>query len=230
MDPSEAIEVFGRKKKSSVTEELRDTLYGDMPIDAWPPPNEEAPDEFPWTLFSRARADLDAGRLPDAVKNWLNVLEQAGLETRHYLQAWHFLRNAGVGPSGAAGNPVLGVVVEVAMHEGLDLLAAYQDHSARYYNYSGAGVVWERPDDSMDALIDGLLATSADVLRQIGPWGGARPSAPKRGHVRLSFLTPGGLHFGEGPIDAISTDPKGGPVLEQATILMNALIERTRAD
>ena len=40
---------------------------------------------------------------------------------------------------------VLGVVVEVAMEKGLDLVAGYADHHARY-NYSGAAIVWERTE------------------------------------------------------------------------------------
>lgn len=63
------------------------------------------------------------------------------------------------------------------MPEGLDLLAAYSDHSARYYNYSGAGVVWEHPDTSLDSPIDELLAAARQVVEMIGPWQGARPVA-----------------------------------------------------
>jgi hypothetical protein len=218
--------VFGRKK-SSPAEELRDTLFGDMPLEAWPPGDQAT--DIPWSLFAQARADLEAGRLPDAVRNWLAVLEQPGFETRHYLQAWHFLRDVAVKPSGATGNPVLGVVVEVAMPEGLDVLAAYDDHTARYYNYSGAGVVWDRPDGSMDAQIDALIAASNGVVSEIGPWEGERPPSPPRGHMRLSFLTPAGLHFGQGPSEALFEDQLAGHVLQLALVLMDDLIQQTNA-
>jgi hypothetical protein len=220
-------DVFGRKKRSPA-EELRDTLFGDMPLNAWPADDEPAT-EVPWSLFVQARADLEAGRLPDAARNWMNVLEQPGLETRHYLQAWHFLKDVGVTPSGAEGNPVLGVVVEVALHEGLDVLAAYDDRTARYYNYSGAGVVWDRPDNSLDAQIDALIAASNDVVAQIGPWDGERPPAPPRGHMRLSFLTPARLHFGQGPAEALFGDQIAGHVLQLAIVLMDDLIQRASA-
>jgi hypothetical protein len=90
------------------------------------------------------------------------------------------------------------------MPQGLDILAGYADHHARYYNFSGAGVVWERPNNSLDALIDRLLAVGAEVTAQIGPWQESRPPAPEAGQVRLSFLTPSGLHFGQGPMEVSS--------------------------
>lgn len=85
------------------------------------------------------------------------------------------------------------------MAEGLDLLAAYQGHHARYYNFSGRGVVWERPDDRLDAVIDEVLAAGASIVEHIGPCEGERPEPPAGGDARLSMLTPGGLYFGQGP-------------------------------
>jgi hypothetical protein len=208
--------------------DLRDTLFGDVPLDAWPPVSDDDR-EFPWSAFSGARSYLNAGRIGDAMANWRSVLEQPGLETRHYLQAWHFLRQVGEEPPAAAAKQVLGVVAEVALPEGLDVLAAYVDHTARYYNSSGSGVVWDHPDGSLDRRIDSLISASAAVVGQIGPWEGTRPTKLPRGEMRLSFLTPGGLHFGQGPIEAISSDPMGGSVVEAATLLMSDLIQRANA-
>jgi len=122
---------------------------------------------------------------------------------------------------------VFGVVVEVGMLKGLDLLAAYPDHSARYYNFCGAGVVWEHPDTSLDSLIDELLAASEQVVKQIGPWDEKRPPAPPTGQMRISFLTPSGLHFGQAPMQALTSDPLGGRVVQLATTLMQELIAKT---
>jgi len=115
------------------------------------------------------------------------------------------------------------------MPEGLDLLTAYPDHSARYYNYSGAGVVWEHPDTSLDAQIDQLLAAAKQVVEMIGPWKQARPAPPPKGQARMSFLTPSGLHFGQGAMDVLSQDPLGGRVIQLATVLMRGLIAKTNA-
>jgi hypothetical protein len=78
----------------------------------------------------------------------------------------------------------------------------------------------------MNELIDALLAASAQVVQQIGPWDKPRPPAPQENQVRLSFLTPSGLHFGQAGLDVMSRDPIGSQVLNLAAGLMNALIER----
>ena len=48
---------------------------------------------------------------------------------------------------------------------GLDTLAAYEDLSARYLNFSGAAVIWDHPDNSLDSetrgLMQALIARSA---------------------------------------------------------------------
>lgn len=149
------------------------------------------------------------------------------LESRHYLQAWHFLRELGEQPSAVEAKQLYGVVVEVGMDEGLDIVAAYADHTARYFNYSGAAIIWERPDDSLDADVDALLGAGRIVAAQIGPWEGARPDAPDNGQVRISMLVPSGLHFGEAPFEILSRDPMGGPVISAAMRLMQGLISKS---
>jgi hypothetical protein len=122
---------------------------------------------------------------------------------------------------------VLGVVVEVGMPKGVDLVAAWPDHHARYYNFSGAGVVWESEDTLVTTAIDRLLEVSEPVLRAIGPWEGKRPAAPTNGTARINLLSPIGLCFGEGPMDVLSKDRMGGPVLTAASQLMQILIQQT---
>ena len=140
-----------------------------------------------------------------------------GLESRHYLQAWHFLREHGEQAPDDVAKDVLGIVVETSLRGGLDVLAVYADGSARYYNHAGGGGVLEHAEGSFAELIDALLAAAADVVARIGPWEGTKPGSPRRGHTRLSFLTPSGLHFGEGPTKALQDDPLAGLVLRGAT-------------
>jgi hypothetical protein len=219
--------LFG-KKKIAAHNPIRETLFGDMPIEQWPRPNAEI-ELFPWITFASAREHLASGRREAAFDCWRQIIEHRGLEPRQYLQAWHFLRQHGEAPPPDVAKQVLGIVVEVAMPEGLDLLAAYPNHSARYYNFSGAGVVWEHPDSSLDPAIDQLLEASRQVVAQLGPWKEARPAPPPRDHARLSFLTPSGLHFGQGPMDVLARDPLGAQVLQLASELMRALIAKTNA-
>jgi hypothetical protein len=197
---------------------MRDTLYGDMPINDWPKDNSLSSE--PWTSFMQARQLLAKGSRDDAIAQWKRITQMPNLEARHYVQAWNFLRGQGAQPSPEQAKHVYGVVVEYMMEQGLDLLAAYEDRSARYYNYSGAGVVWEHPDDRLDAPIKQLLDIAGRVAAAIGPWEGARPGVPPKGHIRLSMLTPSGLHFGQGEFNALNADPMGKALIGAATQLM----------
>jgi hypothetical protein len=145
------------------------------------------------------------------------------LDSRMYLEAWQALRNLGVSPPPDQAKDLLGLVVEVGLPGGLDLVAAWPDHCARYWNQSGAGVVWERAEGEVNLKIDNLLRTGAEVLKVIGPWNGERPVPPLNGFARINFLTPSGLHFGSGPQAQLMKDPIAGPVFDAAFQLMQAL-------
>jgi hypothetical protein len=216
--------LFGKDKSQLVPNPIRETLFGDMPLEQWPP---TISNEFPWSEFEKARSHLVAGNQKAAIDCWLNITQQPNLEARQYLQAWHFLRQNGQQPPPEIAKNVLGAVIEVAMPNGLDLLAAYPDHSARYYNFSGNGVVWEHPDSSLNAAIDELLAAPKIIVDKIGPWDQPRPEAPPRDQARLNFLTPSGLHFGQAPMAVLTRDPMAGRVFQSATILMKALIAKS---
>jgi hypothetical protein len=206
---------------------IRDVLFGDLPSSQWPSQSANSIDAGPWLSFIRARDQLASGDRASSAQTLHQILEMPDLESRHYLQAWHFLRELGESPAADEARRLYGVVVEVTLDEGLDIVAAYADHTARYFNYSGAAVVWERADESLDQLIDSLLEAGRAVVAQIGPWDGARPPAPPTGQVRISMLVPSGLHFGQGPLEALSRDPLGGPVISSAMQLMQRLIART---
>lgn len=205
---------------------IGETLFGDMPLDQWPPPGGKA-DAFPWDAFTEARKHLSAGRTGEAIRLWQEIAAADRLEPRHTLQAWHFLRAQRQQPPADLERKVLGTVVEYAMPEGLDLLAVYADCSARYYNYTGSGVVWEHPDTSMDEIIGQYLAFCGQIVQHTQPWDQPRLPAPEAGHVRFSFLTPGGIHFGQGPQDAFAKDPSGSLLIRGATAIMQMLVGKT---
>jgi len=215
--------LFSKSKPAAIP--IREALFGDMPVDKWG--SDSSTQNFPWSAFASARQSIAASDATRAVEQWKTILNTPNLESRHYVQAWHFLRQHAQQPSPDIAKKVFGVVVEVGMPKGLDLLAAYPDHSARYYSFSGGGVVWEHPDESLNPLIDALLAASERVVEQIGPWDGERPPVPPTGQIRISFLTPSGLHFGQAPMQALASDPLGGRVVQLATELMQALIAKT---
>ena len=200
---------------------MRETLFGDLPPERWLVDGRAAV----WSAYAAAAQSGDA----DAALNGLkSVLDAPGLESREYLQAWHFMRELGIGPPAQKGKQVLGVVLEVGMQEGLDLLAGYADGSARYWNYSGAGVVWDaRNDPAIDAAVRRLLAVGQEIANNIGPWDKPRRPAPGPGTVRLNMLTPSGLHFGEGPMDQFTKDPMAGPLITAGIELMQLLTAKS---
>ena len=86
---------------------IRDTLFGDQPIETWPP--GPAPGE-PWATFIAARASLSQGRQDGAIAAWRSITEMPNLESRHYAQAWHFLRAHGVPCPPERAKQLLGIV------------------------------------------------------------------------------------------------------------------------
>lgn len=219
---------FMKRKQIPRPLEIRDTLFGDIPISQFLSISAAALALEPWVSFQSAKQLIDTGERQGATEALRHILGMPQLESRHYLQAWHFLRELGINSPKEEEQTLLGVVVEVGMEKGLDLVAAYPDHHARYYNFSGAGVVWERPNDLLDTTIDDLLGVGRTTAQVIGVWKESRPPAPAKGQARINLLTPGGLRFGQGPIDAIGKDRLGGPVLASAFKLMQALINLTK--
>jgi hypothetical protein len=217
--------LFSKRGKPTVATSLsvsmRGTLYGDEPMDRFPPGTALS---YPWTKFIEARELFATGNVTGAVECWREVVAHPGLESRIYAQAWFFLRAQAVTPPPEISKQLLGVVIEVGMPKGLDVLAAYPDYAARYYNFSGRAVIWEHPDASLNSTIDTLLTASAHTVAGIGPWIAPRPGPPLTGHARIAFLTPSGLHAGQGSIKDLAADPIGGPVLLLGSELMKALI------
>jgi hypothetical protein len=158
----------------------------------------------------------------------VGILTQPGLESRHYLQAWMSLAALGVPPPESEARHLYGVVLDMPLSGGLDTLAAYEDLTACYLNFSGAAVIWDHPDSSLDSEIQGLLAAGRELLGKVGPWEGPRPPVPP-GQARVSLPTPSGLHFGQAAPGLLSRDVIAAPVLQAATKLMQALSARSAA-
>ena len=217
---------FKKKEKPRQPIAIRDTLFGDMPISEWP--SDSSLSLEPWASFVQARNCLQERDKESAITILKRITDMPGLESRHYLQAWHFLRGLGVNPPPDKAKTVYGVIVEVAVQGGADLVAAYADRTARYLHHSGGGVIWEHPDTSLDAEVEALLSTGQAVANLIGPWDQARPPAPQGDNVRLNMLTPSGLHFGYGSFQTMHQDPNGRALIDPATRLMQGLIAKDK--
>jgi len=205
---------------------LRQTVFGDASLDVWAAQGAGRPGE-PWNSFEHARQLVQAGRRDEAVQIWQRVAVTEGLEARHTLQAWHFLRQAGQAPPADRVSLVLGATVEIPIQKSHDLLAAYRDGTARYLNHSGKAVIWEdRSDTAIQAAITDWLTAGQVIADAIGVWD--QPALPPlpAGHARLMMLTPGGHRFGQAPAAALFQDPKAGPFLNAATRVMQLITSR----
>lgn len=138
-------------------------------------------------------------------------------ETRACMMAYRRLQEKGYP---AERRELLGVVVEVGLEDGLDVIAAYKDGTARYLNHSGKMVVWETRNRESEHIIDQLFTAGDEVVSRIGKWHNDRLPQPDVAQVRLSFLVSDGLYFGQGPFEILEKDAMGGPVIKAATQLM----------
>lgn len=120
---------------------------------------------------------------------------------------------------------LLGVIVEVPLPEGLDVLAAFSEGGVRYLNQSGKVLVIEDDGSLVGDVVTELMSASQLVVEKIGPWEQQRLPPPKLGNVRLTFLVSDGLYFGEGPFSVLQHDEMAGPVLSVAARLLQKSFE-----
>lgn len=160
---------------------------------------------------------VDEGMKKEAISVLEGILTRPNIETRIQLWIWSALRELRVQPEQKLAFEILGVVLEVTIKGAYDTLAAYQDGSARYLNFSGAAIFWDRPDEAVTTLCHALLKSAASAGSRAKPR--ISFSLPKSG-IQLTLLTRSGTY--------VVTDPPESTVKE-AAILMNELIKRTKA-
>lgn len=210
------------------TSQIYEYLFGDVTLDEWVGKASDIEAE-PWRSFARSAEALRENRRDDAIALWRQVAGSDYVESRQTLQAWHFLRGAGVTPPPEVASQVLGVVFEMPVDSGHDTLAAYQDGSARYLNHSGKIIVWEdRSVAEVQTAIHHWVAVGQQVARDIGPWD--QPKLPElpEGHARVVMLTPSGHHFGQAPVDPLLSDSTAHGFIVAATALLQLLVSKTQ--
>jgi len=119
---------------------------------------------------------------------------------------------------------LLGVVIEVGMEEGLDVLAAYPDGGVRYINHKETISVYEPAPASWMPTVLRLLAASQAVVEQIGPWTLPRVAPPTFGMIRMSFLVSDGLYFGQGVLAVMEKELIAQPVIEASVALLKLVV------
>lgn len=218
------MDIFSKLKPARVAHPIQDTVFGDMSFTRWMMlASRGALALEPWASFARAKQQIDSGKARDAVSILQDILAMPQIESRCYLQAYPFLRELGVQCAEKKAKDVLGVVVEIGMKDGADMIAAYSDYGARYYNCTGASVVSETAAPALNAPIADILRAGQTATRMISVWKGKRLPAPIHGQARISILTPSGLHFGESPYEALARNRIGGSILTCASRLAQEL-------
>lgn len=192
--------------RSEAINKLYEMVFCDQP--ALFRPNEKVQDLYPWNVLFAASPSS---------KELLKLTEDKNIESRVKLLGYRIL-NAMNEP--IASRELLGVVVEVPLDGGLDVLAAYKDGTARYINQSENVIIWESRTPASDKLIQHLFTSSSEVVSKIGAWDKPRLPKPASPDIRISFLVSDGLYFGQGPFNVLAKDPMGGPVVDAATQLM----------
>jgi hypothetical protein len=157
-----------------------------------------------------------AGKKEEAKSRFRGILGLPNVETRIQLWVWSALRELGEQPDIKSGEEILGVVMEVPMRGAYDTLAAYRDGSARYLNFSGSAIFWDKPDLQIKSLCEGLIAStiperSRAVQRQ-------NTALPKSG-TQITLLTRSGMYV-------ISEPPQS--VINAGLALMLELTQRAK--
>ena len=168
----------------------------------------------PFQTIADASHLADEGKKEDARLRLRSILSRPNLETRVQLWVWSALRELGEQPDPKSSGEVLGAVIEVPVQGAYDTLAAYQDGSARYLNFSGKAIFWDAPEATVKSLCQGFIDSTVPAASRATP----RKSIalPKSG-TQVTLLTRSGIY--------VILDPPQ-LIVQAASKLMAELIRR----
>jgi hypothetical protein len=176
--------------------------------------NTQTPYTYPFDiLFSET----------STIADYQKIIDDTNSDSRLKVLAYNRQLSKGHKPK---KKELLGVIIEVGLDDGLDVLASFNDGTARYINQTGKMIIWQTTDETSNKLSQDLFSKSQGILKQIGPWDKPRRSYPTKGIARITFLVSDGLYFGEGPIDILFNDPLASPALTSGTELMRYLTQK----
>lgn len=175
-------------------------------------PEKKFESVYPWNILFSNKYLTD---------ELLKITSDSGLESRIKILAYNKLLSSGFKP---AKKELLGIIIEVGLAQGLDVVAAYRDGTARYINYTERMIFWDSPVAESNNIIDHLFNESEIVLKQIGPWNKARLKYPGEGMVRISFLVSDGLYFGQGASETFFNERLSRSIMKYGSVLMTFLI------
>jgi hypothetical protein len=149
------------------------------------------------------------------------IAENQSEESRLRVLAYNWLRahQLPVPP-----RQLLGVIVEVPLEGGLDVIAAYPDGRVRYINQTGKLAVFEGGPAEVEQKAKALVSSALPAVDRIGPWDKKRLPPPRKGNVRMTFLVSDGLYFGEGPFAQMQREPLAAPIIQNAGELLQLVV------
>lgn len=127
----------------------------------------------------------------------------------------------------AAPGGLRGVVLEVDVGGGLDVLAVFPDGRLRYLNHSGRPVIVDAPIPVLAEPTQALWQAAGPAADRARPW--VRDgSLPGREGVRIVFIGREGLRMAQGSFVSLQRDAQFGPVLLSASELLARLTQALR--
>ena len=209
-------------KGKPVGSQMREVMFGDLPWDVWC--RREGPAEEPWPRFRAAWTAKKIGDLAGCCAFLEQVTAMVDVEARHHVQAWHYLRELGRAAPEAEAKDVLGIIIEKGLPEGVEVLGAYEDHTARFWGADGVGILWSRANANLDDEFDALFAIAQVAVKKIKPRKGEHPPVPGLDLIQISFLTPSGIHLGMGPASILPQDPLAKSLVDRGAALVDKLL------
>jgi hypothetical protein len=170
----------------------------------------------PFQSFADAVQLAKAGKKEEAKSRFRGILGLPNVETRIQLWVWSALRELGEQPDTKSREEILGVVMEVPMRGAYDTLAAYRDGSARYLNFSGSAIFWDKPDLQIKSLCEGLIASTIPERSRAVQ---RRDTALPKSGTQITLLTRSGMYV-------ISEPPQS--VMNAGLALMLELTQRAK--
>lgn len=148
------------------------------------------------------------------------IVAADGADSRARALAAHLLRSRREQP---ARRCTLAAVIEVALPQGLELLAAYADGAVRYQDAAGRAQVFDVGPSTVQALAREMVAHGEAFACRHEPWTRPRLPPPRNGELRISMLASDGLRFVEGSFAALQSDADIATIIGRATRLLRRL-------
>ncbi|MES2261900.1 MAG: hypothetical protein V4724_25550 [Pseudomonadota bacterium] len=157
---------------------------------------------------------------PDVVRT---IADDSDEESRVRILACNWLRDNG---HPVPARELMGVIVEVPLDDGLDVLAAYADGTVRYINQTGKFAVFESSPPDIVMRAQALVEISRPALRHSAAAQERRPPPPAIGNIRLTYLASDGLHVSQGTFEAMAKNARASAVIQSAQDLLDLVVKQ----